>query len=103
MLTLNLLESFAMKLAHCFILLAQECNTSVERVCNAKVPAIELVLAIGPLVAERFLHLLNGCDQAPRFFCHVFLLPDAMSAADFVDDAIMDVVNLLINKLEMVI
>ena len=53
-----------MELAHCIALFAQEGNAPVERVGNAKVVAVELILAISPLITQRRLYLLNGCNQA---------------------------------------
>lgn len=73
-LTLDLLKSFALKFAHAFALFVQEGNAPVERVCNAQIIAIELILAIGPFVAQRGFHLLNGCDKALGFSCHLIFL-----------------------------
>lgn len=73
-LTLNLFEALTVQLCHRLVLLAQECDAPVERVGNAQIIAIELVLAIGPLVTQGRLHLLNTRDEALSFLCHLIFL-----------------------------
>lgn len=67
-----MLEPLAMQSAHCLILFPEESNTPFERVGNAKVIAIEFILAIGPFITQGSLHLLDSCDEALGFLRHMF-------------------------------
>lgn len=74
-LTLDLCESLAVKTAHGLILFAKKNNAPIEGVGNAKVIAIEFILAIGPFIAQGGFHLLNCCNEALSFLCQPVLFP----------------------------
>lgn len=72
--TLDLLESLTMQLADCAMLLSKENKTAVQWISDTKVIMVEAVLAIGFLVHQGLLHLLNRIDKLMRLLCHVILL-----------------------------
>lgn len=103
-LTLHLFETLAVKTAHKLVLLAEKGDAASEREGNAKIIAIEFILAIGSFIAQGGFHLLNCCNEALGFLCHLLLFSvESECQQSYAQGRFVYIANVLVNKLEMVI